>query len=1188
MRGRHRAPFADHRSRATRLARRAPRAAERRFRELRRRVPEISIIVPFYDVEDYLAECLDSILGQTFGDFEVLLVDDGSRDGSRRIAEEHAAQDTRIRIITRENGGLGAARNTGVREARGRFLTFVDSDDLLPPRALDVLLTSARTTGSDIVMGAHERFDSRRTWSPSWVDGVHRSARPRTTASEFVPLLRNFYTVNKLYRRDFWRAQDLWFREGVAYEDQPIITQLLGRARRIDVLPDVVYRYRLRDDHSSISQQTTSLHDLRSRISAWEVSRAVLREELAPEAYQGWLLTLFEAHFHWYLTSPGTVDDTYWEEIAAAVVSLSAEASPWVWEATSPPHRVTIRLTQLGRRADVAELVRRGGTDIDQWPTTVTDRGVLVQLPFHGDPALDDALFLLRPEQLQVAHMVENVHWVARADGGLGCWISGRAYLRRVDLSRHGSRVEVQLRHTVTGETRSFASTSTPPASFPPPCDDPWCDYSPGRFGVELPLAGLCVDEDGWTVWLRVEAAGFAAEAPVTQLIRSGAAGVIPAAPLGGGARLVADWQYERTLRFRIVRGGVVLNGLTLRGRTLSGVLSADDVTRVDRLTASAGAHQVAGSWTSPPEGERSFEVELPMVPAPEPGESRTWVIHAWSTSGDRLDVTPSPGTLGSPDAGQLVLETNRVGGVVVSEWSLGAAADTVSVSPAGVLTVTGRLFGPPVPTVQLVTSSKRVRVRGDSVPVTSGRFEATLALEHPRHRFGLLPLPLGDHDVGVTVPQADGSSRRVPLLVSAELGSALPLPLTTDDLEGRLVRGPAAVVRVVLQRPLGEARGAYRQNQLRRQGPVRNELTPGVLMRSYFGEHATDNGIAIHKELRRRGCELPVYWSVQDRSVPVPLDGVPVVVNTPEWYRLMFSAKYYVDNMYQPVWHQKAHGQVLVQTFHGYPFKQMGHPHWRNLGLSQSRISSYDERAAQWDYLVSPARYATPLLARDFHYSGEILEIGYPRNDVLQSEEAAEIRHVTRESLGVREDQVAVLYAPTFRDHLAVKDHRAVMADFFDFAAATRKLGDEFVLLVRGHAFNARSNRRIGDVRGCIEVTDYPEVSDLHLAADAAVVDYSSLRFDFGVTGKPMLFHVPDLERYKESRGWLFDFEPTAPGPLLTTTDEVVDRLLDLDAVRREHSDTYDTFRKEFLDLEDGHAAERFVDAVFVPRGDA
>ena len=107
-------------------------------------------------------------------------------------------------------------------------------------------------------------------------------------------------------------------------------------------------------------------------------------------------------------------------------------------------------------------------------------------------------------------------------------------------------------------------------------------------------------------------------------------------------------------------------------------------------------------------------------------------------------------------------------------------------------------------------------------------------------------------------------------------------------------------------------------------------------------------------------------------------------------------------------------------------------------------------------------------------------------------------------------------------------------MADFFDFArgapAPGRRLRDPGP---RPRVQRARPSAGSDRIPGCIDVTDYPEVSDLYLAADAAIVDYSSLRFDFGVTGKPMIFHVPDLQRYQDTRGWLFDFELTAPGPL-------------------------------------------------------
>jgi CDP-glycerol glycerophosphotransferase len=312
------------------------------------------------------------------------------------------------------------------------------------------------------------------------------------------------------------------------------------------------------------------------------------------------------------------------------------------------------------------------------------------------------------------------------------------------------------------------------------------------------------------------------------------------------------------------------------------------------------------------------------------------------------------------------------------------------------------------------------------------------------------------------------------------------------------------------------------------------------------------------------------------------------VVRNSPEWYERLRTAKYLIDNMYQPGYHNKPPGQVVVETFHGYPFKVMGHPHWEKMQVSRHRIELYDQRAREWDYLVSPARYATPLLRRDFAYDGEVLEIGYPRNDVLLSPEAPTIRSLTRKSMGIADGVTVVLYAPTFRDYLSKDDHKAQMGDFLDPELLARSLGDDYVLLIRGHAFHARTSERSTTSDRVIDVTDYPDPADLYLASDLAVLDYSSLRFDYALTGKPMLFLVPDLGLYENTRGWLLDYSSTAPGPFLKTTDEVTAAIKEIDAVIAEHGEAYREFRETYLDLEDGQAAARLVDAVFVPRGDA
>jgi len=215
-----------------------------------------------------------------------------------------------------------------------------------------------------------------------------------------------------------------------------------------------------------------------------------------------------------------------------------------------------------------------------------------------------------------------------------------------------------------------------------------------------------------------------------------------------------------------------------------------------------------------------------------------------------------------------------------------------------------------------------------------------------------------------------------------------------------------------------------------------------------------------------------------------------------------------------------------------------------------------------------------------------QVLETGYPRNDVLLRPEADDVRQRTRRLLGIDDQQVAVLYAPTFRDYLSAEDRTARAVTFFDVDQALAALPEEYVVLRRGHAFNARVRadrlRASGRFR---DVTDHPDVNDLILASDVAVLDYSSLRFDYVLSGHPMVFLVPDLEEYDRHRGGVIPYPPTAPGPLTRTTAETVAWLADLPRLRADYAAARAAFRAEYVDLEDGHAAARLVDAVFAPQ---
>jgi CDP-glycerol glycerophosphotransferase len=171
------------------------------------------------------------------------------------------------------------------------------------------------------------------------------------------------------------------------------------------------------------------------------------------------------------------------------------------------------------------------------------------------------------------------------------------------------------------------------------------------------------------------------------------------------------------------------------------------------------------------------------------------------------------------------------------------------------------------------------------------------------------------------------------------------------------------------------------------------------------------------------------------------------------------------------------------------------------------------------------------------------------------------------------------VLYAPTYRDDVVDRRGRFRLDLRLDLDRLRDAVGADTVLLFRKHHYipDAVPIGADGFVR---DVSSYPDGTELLLAADVLVTDYSSMMVDFANTGRPMLFYTYDLDAYRDQiRGFYLDFVATVPGPLLRTTDEVADALRDLDAVRADYGERYDAFRSEFCERDDGRAAARVVD---------
>ncbi|MFJ8044728.1 CDP-glycerol glycerophosphotransferase family protein [Kitasatospora sp. NPDC096147] len=359
-----------------------------------------------------------------------------------------------------------------------------------------------------------------------------------------------------------------------------------------------------------------------------------------------------------------------------------------------------------------------------------------------------------------------------------------------------------------------------------------------------------------------------------------------------------------------------------------------------------------------------------------------------------------------------------------------------------------------------------------------------------------------------------------------------------------------------------------------------RRPLREAVLYDVFGGRGYADSPRAVHAELARRGLPLEHLWVVDDARATVPAGVRPVRSHSPEWYEALATSRYLVGNTHFPPFLERRPGQVVLQTWHGSLLKRIAHDVENPWLADAGYLTALDREVPQWSLLVSPSAFATPILRRAFRYDGELLESGYPRNDVLA---AGADPAAVRRRLGIPDGKRVVLYAPTWRE-----DQQRANGDGFhlglrlDPDAARAALGEDHVLLVRPHAHVLEPLPGAGD--GFLyDVGDYPDPQDLLLAADVLVTDYSSIMFDFAVTGRPMVFFTYDLEHYRDTlRGFYFDLEREAPGPLLPTSEQVVAELRALADGRgptERQTQAYERFRAVHCGLDDGGAAARVAD---------
>ncbi|WP_353947633.1 CDP-glycerol glycerophosphotransferase family protein [Sporolactobacillus sp. Y61] len=366
---------------------------------------------------------------------------------------------------------------------------------------------------------------------------------------------------------------------------------------------------------------------------------------------------------------------------------------------------------------------------------------------------------------------------------------------------------------------------------------------------------------------------------------------------------------------------------------------------------------------------------------------------------------------------------------------------------------------------------------------------------------------------------------------------------------------------------------------------PVKRRL---IVFESFFGRQYSCNPRAIYEYMHVHCPDCQLIWSAARGCEQIfEKHDIPYVRRySLRWLLFMTQAGYWVTNIRYPDWFRKPAHTIFLQTWHGTPLKRLALDieEWHEPGVAADLYKKqFKKDSAMWDYLISPNHYSSKIFRRAFGFKGTLVESGYPRNDILyQANRPAEIEQLKKEC-GLPRDRKVILYAPTWRDDQFYDKGKYKFRLALDLDKMQEALGKDYIILLRLHYLVA-DHLDLSDYHGFVyDFSKFEDIRGLYLLSDLLITDYSSVFFDYANLHRPMIFFAYDLDQYRDHlRGFYFDYEKKAPGPIVQTTDGVLQAIHTYERTEYRPWPNFEAFYRQFCALENGSSSQQVVRRVF------
>lgn len=1165
---------------------------------------KLSIIVPVYNVSNYLEECLDSLLKQEIDDYEVIMIDDGSTDNSYEIVEEYAKRYDNFHGYTKKNQGLGHSRNMGAELATGDYITFVDSDDIIPNASYYEMLKSLEKTNSDFVIGNVIRFNSSVSFESVLHTNVFKENYESINITTHPELLYDTTAWNKVYQMSFWRKHDFKFPEGMLYEDIPVTIPGHLLADNVDVLTKTTYLWRARDEgDQSITQQRSDIKNLGDRLKAIQMVIDFMDknpiDSYLRDAYDFKNLNM---DFQIYLNYLKDKNPEFNEMLLTYLQNYLTRVSEETILKLPVMKRLKYRLLMNNELEKFIDLVNKETRkEIDFKPVKI---GNIYTYNFPYMETLSEEEKSAN-DVFETRTRIEKVYWKSESILSL----KGFAYITTMDTSSK-TRFKLSLINEETGARYSISDDYKPLQrkdvrtmfGVKAPGWNPikrLYNYLHSGFEFEIDISSLSPNFIGEFNYVLIEVVNDGVS--VTNKLRSPVAGYISRPQYKIKEFISFKPNYNSFWEFKLSIAKV--------SHLITDIKSSEsDIIISGKINPK---HQISGKalffeTRFLNQSNQFIKEKIKSISSIHEESKFEYIFDKQSL--DFTNQVVNYSLIGTEDyildirLVDKILDFNPIKGINIS----------YSDHNEPVLTVTD--FESVINNVKFNDNQMSLSVKvsnnsGFDLQMNQVYLVLTDSNDNTQ-KFKAIKRVI-ENNQSIYNFTIDLLTSKLPVLSEKLYKLTIELPyknsvenkITNEILE--VASLPVAFFNQGIDNFRYEKEG-YRfevrhtrksrfavfsqirywkriEDGPRRQSVLRDVFYP--LMRklpvkniavyeSYWGKEYSCNPQALCEYMQENRPDIKNVVFLTDGFYQVDGNVETVKVNSFKYYYYLARAKYLVNNVNFPDFYQKRKQAIEIQTMHGTPLKTLGLDSPNE--IKPNFVDKYIEKNNRWDHLLIPSDYVGEIAKSAFKYNKDFVKSGYPRNDKLFRDNTQDNIDRLKEKYNVPLDRKIVLYAPTWRT-------KGKYSLAMDIERMSEELGEEYFLLVKLHHFS-QANFDLNDYANFArDISLDSDIRELYLLADVLITDYSSVMFDYALLNKPMLFFVYDYEKYKdELRGFYFDFAAEAPGKLARTTADLIEALSDLDQYKQDYSKKYDLFSTKFNQYDKGNACEIVVNEIF------